>query len=66
MAEKLVEMGASIDLQHKEGKTALMQASFKGHGEVAEKLVGMGARIDLQDKHGMTARDQPHKPYERF
>ena len=55
MAEKLVRMGASIHLQDKDGKTALMWASACEHGEVAEKLVRMGASIHLQDKNGKTA-----------
>ena len=55
MAEKLVGLGASIDLRAKNGRTALILASAEGHGEVAEKLVGMGASIDLRAANGRTA-----------
>ena len=57
VSEKPVGMGVSIDLQDKEGKTALIWASSCGHGRwrMAEKLVGMGASIDLQHKEGKTA-----------
>jgi len=53
--EALLEKGASIDLQMKDGRTALMWASFQGHRKVVEVLLDRGARIDLQMENGWSA-----------
>ena len=48
-------MGASINVQDKDGETALMMASQNSHEEVVEMLLAKGARTEIKDKHGQTA-----------
>ena len=50
----LVEHGANLDIQDKDGCTPLMRASENNHVEMAAFLVEHGANIDLQDKDGHT------------
>ena len=33
-----------------DGRTALMQASIKGHTDVVQLLLSIGAQVDLKDK----------------
>ena len=60
VVEKLLENGASMAVQEKNGMaTALILASqyrpAKGHGGVVKLLLGKGAKMDLQNEDGATA-----------
>ena len=46
---ELLTKGASIDAQNENGVTALMVASFQGHGEVIHELLEKGACLNMQD-----------------
>ena len=50
-----LEKGASVDIQNKDGFTALILASRNWHREVVGKLLEKGASVDIQDKDGFTA-----------
>lgn len=54
VATSLVEHGANLDFQDKDGCTPLMRASENNHVEMVAFLVEHGANIDLQDKDGHT------------
>lgn len=56
MVQTLVKMGTDVNTQ-KNGLTALMWASTKGHFDVMQMLVKAGAGIDLKNKEGQTALD---------
>ncbi len=51
---KLIEAKANIDIQDKDGITALTEASCRGHIECTAKLIGAKANIDIQDNDGNT------------
>ncbi len=51
----LLKNGATVDLQNKDGITALMFACRDGHTEAIRMLLERGAKIDLQDINGETA-----------
>lgn len=51
----LLEGGAEIACQAKDGRTALMLASQFGHEDVVRVLLDWGADIDQQDREGYTA-----------
>ena len=53
----MVEKGAKIDLQNKDGDSALIFACHNDQPELAKLLVEKGANLDLQNKNGQTARD---------
>ena len=55
VAELLLESGAQIDLQDKDGMSALMFAAKRGIFDMAKMLLEKGAQIDLQDKSGRSA-----------
>ena len=48
----LLSKGAAIDEKDKDGRTALMLASERGHTEAMQLLLGYGAAIDVKDKDG--------------
>ncbi|NBV05689.1 MAG: ankyrin repeat domain-containing protein [Proteobacteria bacterium] len=52
---KLIDKIPNLDLQDKEGCTALMVAISRGHSDVAQSLINKGAKLDLQNKSGETA-----------
>ncbi|CAI8025174.1 Ankyrin repeat domain-containing protein 50 [Geodia barretti] len=52
--QRLLEAGANVNHQNKEGSTALLYAGWKGHSEVVKLLLGAGAR-DIPNKFGNTA-----------
>ena len=55
IARLLIENGANLNLQDKEGKTALMHAIQHDYlKEIAKLLVEKGANLNLQDKEGLT------------
>ena len=51
----LLEKGASVDAQDKNGYTALHWASWNGHLEVVGTLLDRGASVNVQDNNGDTA-----------
>ena len=55
MVQLLLHKGASLDVQNKNGITALHLASDEGHKEVAQLLLDKGAALNVQDKEGRTA-----------
>ena len=54
VARMLVESGADMSAQDKDGRTPLHLASFRGHVDVARMLVKLGADVSAQDKDGRT------------
>ena len=54
-AFQLIDKGAKLGLQNKDGWTALMFAIDKGHSNVAQSLIDKGAGLDIQNKEGYTA-----------
>ena len=57
LVELLLGRGASIDLQDKDGFTALMCAAVGGNPSIVSVLLRAGARTDLHDINGQTALD---------
>ncbi len=64
MVERCIELGANLDLQDKQGKTALIHAVRRGslssphcltEAMIITKLWLAGANADLQDNQGATA-----------
>ena len=53
----LVQAGAKVDIQSKNGQSALVLAVGQKHFKAATILVEAGADIQLKDSLGMTARD---------
>ena len=51
----LVDRGADIDFQDKDGKTPLHYALIFGITAVSEKLIQIGANVNIKDKHGNNA-----------
>ncbi|MDH3659979.1 MAG: ankyrin repeat domain-containing protein [Alphaproteobacteria bacterium] len=60
--ELLLTRGASIDLQDDRGRSALMIAAERGHGEVVRHLMAAGADRLQQDKNGKRALDLAADP----
>ena len=54
-AELLLERGAQIDLQDRDGMSALMFTAKDGLFDMAKMLLEKGAQIDMQDKSGRSA-----------
>ena len=57
LVEQLVERGADIDAQTKDGETPLMYAARKPFPAVVRCLLGMGVQVKVEDKYGDTALD---------
>jgi ankyrin repeat protein len=56
VCEILIKGGVELDLQNKDGRTALMEATnINFNKDVCELLINRGAKLDLQDKYGYTA-----------
>ncbi len=55
IATLLIDSGAQVNLQGKNGITALMYAALQNRKEVAELLLKKGAKVDLKDNDGKTA-----------
>ena len=47
-------LGADVNVQDPDGRTALMLAAFNGHSDVCAHLVAKGATVDHRDKMGRT------------
>jgi len=54
---KLLEHGAKIDHQGKEGNTPLHEASIQGKSEFTSLLLAAGADVTVKNKKGETALD---------
>jgi len=50
-----IAQGADVNVADRDGRTALMFASYNGHTDIAELLLDRGARIDDRDSFGRTA-----------
>jgi ankyrin repeat protein len=50
IVQALIGAGADLNLQNKDGETALMQASEKGHTAIVQALIEAGADLNLQVK----------------
>ena len=55
--EALLAAGAQIDLQDKQGRSALHGAAFWGWDDVVRALASHKARLDLPDAKGLTPKD---------
>ena len=53
--ENLIEAGANVNLQSKDGYTALIWASKYGYVEIVEKLIEAGANVNIKNKEGQNA-----------
>jgi ankyrin repeat protein len=50
IVQALIGAGADLNLQNKDGETALMLASKWGHADTAQALIEAGADLNLQHK----------------
>jgi ankyrin repeat protein len=55
VVETLAKAGADLNLQTKDGITALMAAAARGNVEICRVLVDSGADVNLKHTNGMTA-----------
>ena len=55
VCELLLARGCNVDMQSKDGSTALMCASQNGHKVVCELLITGGCNVDMQTNNGWTA-----------
>eukprot|EP00512_Aurantiochytrium_limacinum_P012668 CAMPEP_0171569514 /NCGR_PEP_ID=MMETSP0961-20121227/2387_1 /TAXON_ID=87120 /ORGANISM="Aurantiochytrium limacinum, Strain ATCCMYA-1381" /LENGTH=466 /DNA_ID=CAMNT_0012123813 /DNA_START=510 /DNA_END=1907 /DNA_ORIENTATION=- len=55
IAQWLIRAGADLDIQDRNGDTALMLTSTLGEPEIARLIVSKGADLDLQNEFGSTA-----------
>jgi len=53
----LIERGAAVDLVDDRGRSALMIAAQREHGEIAALLIERGANTGLTDHQGKTAME---------
>lgn len=51
----LLENGADVNLQDRDGKTPLMSVNYWGSTEISKLLIESGADVNLKDKCGTTA-----------
>ena len=54
IAKMLIEKGANVNAQDKNGKTALFYASASNNDDVAVLLLKSGADADIKDNNGKT------------
>ena len=50
---RLIEVGANVNFQNRDGITALMRAAENDHLNVAELLIARGADVNLLDSWGI-------------
>ena len=55
VVEQLLKEHANVNIQNKEGVTALMKASQNNHTEVVEQLLKEGADVNIKNNYGWTA-----------
>jgi len=63
MAKILIEAGADINFQNKDGSTALHTASFFCHPEIVRMLLDKGADKTIKNKYGSTAYESVAGPF---
>ena len=52
--ELLIAKGADVDVQDKDGETALVKAARRGHTRIAAELIKAGAKLDFRNDKGET------------
>ena len=52
MCKKLLKEGALVDMQDGKGRTALCQATSKGHAELCTLLIENNAHVNQQTNFG--------------
>ena len=57
IAELLIAHGASLDMQHGNGGTALMFATLFGRNKLVEVVLRHGANKEITEQRGLTALD---------
>ena len=55
MMRKMIGCGADVNVHNDRGRTALMNAAYRGETSIVRLLLKHGAQIDLRDKEGRTA-----------
>lgn len=55
IALTLIEAGANLDAQNRDGNTALLRAACENRAELASVLIKVGAKLDVQNHDGYTA-----------
>ena len=55
IVQALLVAGADVNMKDNQGWTALMTASFYGHGGIVDALLAAGADINISDVYGQTA-----------
>ncbi len=55
IALTLIEAGARLDAQNRDGNTALLRAACEGRTELARVLIAVGADLDIQNNDGYSA-----------
>lgn len=64
MARILIESGADLNFQNKDGSTALISAAFFGRPEIVRLLLDAGADKTIENKYGATAYASVVTPFE--
>ena len=62
-AKALIAGKADLDLQNKDGNTALSIAAFLGYGDIVQPLLKAGADRNIKNKDGATALDIVQAPW---
>jgi ankyrin repeat protein len=62
-AKALIEAKAGLNLQNKDGSTALITAAFMCHPEIVEALLKAGADKAIKNNTGTTALDGAQAPW---
>ncbi len=63
-AKALIKAGANLDLQNKDGNTALSTAAFLCHPEIVKALLEAGADKSIKSNAGTTALDGALAPWD--
>ncbi|MDX1707963.1 MAG: ankyrin repeat domain-containing protein, partial [Desulfobacterales bacterium] len=53
--KKILEQGVPVEAMDEDGWTALMKATYEGHGNIVGELLSRGARVDTQENAGWTS-----------
>lgn len=62
-AQALITAKSELDLQNKDGNTALSIAAFLGYGDIVKPLLEAGADRNIKNKDGATALDIVQTPW---
>ncbi len=66
VAKALIEAGVDLNLQDKDGSTALLYSAFFCHPEIVKALLGKGADTSVRNKDGATALDVVQVPWKQI